>query len=88
MGSGCEKKPTFKIYENRVIECCGISSPAENLVWLRKTIDEVPPYSSFFVKLYVNDENDAQFIVTKRVLYLPMFMIVREIYCLENIIRE
>ena len=70
--NSCEKKPTFKIYENKVIECCGVSDPVENLVWLKETIEEIPSYSVFSAKLYVNNKDNSQFIVTKG----PIFTIV------------
>ena len=71
--NGCEKKPTFKIVENRVIECCGVNDPIENLQWLNKIIVEIPSYAVFSAKLYVNSKDNSQFIVTKGPIFTNVY---------------
>ena len=73
-GTGCEKKQTFEIFENRVIDCCGVINPIENLEWLNEVIKtDTPHYSSYSVELFVNNIDETQFIVTKDPIFTSVY---------------
>lgn len=71
--SSCEKQPSFKIFENKVIECCDVSIPTENLAWLKKIIDESPSYSVLSLKLFVNNKDNSQYIVKKDAIFTSVY---------------
>lgn len=72
--TGCEKAPKYEIYENKVIYCCGVQSPTENLGWLNKVIKELDIYRlPFSAKLFENVKDKTQFIVAQDIYFTYVY---------------
>ena len=72
VGTSCEKQK-FEIYENRVIACCGVSNPTENLVWLNTLIKDIPSTAAFSIKLYENNADNTLNIVTEDHIFTMVY---------------
>ncbi len=73
LGTSCEKQQKFNIYENRVIECCGVSDPTKNLEWLNTLIKDIQPYEAFSIKLYQNNADKSLKIVTEGQIFTMVY---------------
>jgi hypothetical protein len=72
VGTSCEKQK-FEIYENRVIACCSVSNPTENLVWLNTLIKDIPSTAAFSIKLYENNADHTLNIVTEDHIFTMVY---------------
>lgn len=72
-GTSCDKQQKFEIYENRVITCCGVSNPIENLEWLKMLINEYSISEELSIKLYQNNSNNTINIVVEDDIFTKVY---------------
>lgn len=73
IGTSCDKQQKYEIYENRVITCCGVSNPTENLGWLKTLINEYPISAKLSIKLYQNNSNNTLNIVIEDDIFTRVY---------------
>jgi hypothetical protein len=73
VGTSCDKQQKFEIYENRVIACCGISNPTENLEWLKTLMKDLESYSALSIKLYQDNANNTLKIVIEDNIFTRVY---------------
>lgn len=73
IGTSCDKQQKYVIYENRVITCCGVSNPTENLEWLKTLINEYSIYTELSIKLYRNNSDKTLNIVVEDNIFTKVY---------------